>query len=913
VLVSICLRGASAAILAALWEGIRVLNGAHWSWQAIGWRFLLAIVALGISVWVAPRRRRWMVAFGLALLVFLLAVSWDLRVAYDDFVAWLATTALFVTLLLLESAFFAASQARYGLAARLEYGASIVVLAVAGGVTLAVLAQVESRFSDEEFFVALEVFLISVFSLLLLLAQIATRRLDPHEGAGDVALRPLWGIFSIGLIGIGFAWWSASAYQASFYSPLAPAFTGVSADDPFLCATLAPAPGAPDGHTVFQRIQALVESNPRKGVPEFGWLALITGEERWAQAFRVGILAEAQANLFTEPSNSVKYGQRLAARRAFFFSKIREQFPNLFSEDELLRLDEWFAAVNRRAMTVEWVDLLYGLAFSTWPQGPYENQENGAGLLALLESGGLSDEDLSAANRDYLAHNLRGWVARFRNSDDAYLYQTEWIDNALFQELYAGKGAHPADFERHRRLAFEWLLMQMLPGGASPTYNHPGAVPLASVLYLAALLLDDPRYVWAAEQSLASVESGGRHLSAQPGLQHPADLEGTSPTQGTCLLYSPSGLPTQAGPLAPDKIVFRDGWMADATYLLLNLRFAGWHRYKATNSIVLLYQDEPVIVEDSSGQPSGWLPIGRSLFRDKRIPRENLNGLLIPRSGLGQVVYSFSGLNGPWAQDPPHYADVKDFHQLGSVDASRTTIDDWRGWQHERSIYFLHQGPVLVIDSAHNPSGGVSALTWHLRGIGEHTDEGLWLRRVDPAIRVALPTNSWRTTTLTEGSVDNSGEDWELTHMARDEGQLNLITAFLMNGWGDAEFQSQPVDVDGRLGGQYVRIDRGSETIRLLHNGLSRTQAGESATITASGMSTDGLGLLVFENGSGFPQSVCAMGGSQVSLAAPVEPGALLARDTHMRLRRGTDWQWDGTTLTLWPSSTGSICVDVDH
>ena len=75
-----------------------------------------------------------------------------------------------------------------------------------------------------------------------------------------------------------------------------------------------------------------------------------------------------------------------------------------------------------------------------WPKGPYENQENGAGLLAMLEAEGLADPALSAANRAYLARNWRGWTARFRVTDDALVYQPEWIDNAYFQSLFSGSG-----------------------------------------------------------------------------------------------------------------------------------------------------------------------------------------------------------------------------------------------------------------------------------------------------------------------------------------------------------------------------------------------------------------------------------------------------------------------------------------
>lgn len=79
------------------------------------------------------------------------------------------------------------------------------------------------------------------------------------------------------------------------------------------------------------------------------------------------------------------------------------------------------------------------------------------------------------------------------------------------------------------------------------------------------------------------------YLFAQPAVEEPASLGGRSSTKGSCLLYSDLGLPNQKGPLAPDKIVFRDGWSPDVAYLLVNLRFTGWHRYKATGTVTLVY------------------------------------------------------------------------------------------------------------------------------------------------------------------------------------------------------------------------------------------------------------------------------------------------------------------------------------
>ena len=114
----------------------------------------------------------------------------------------------------------------------------------------------------------------------------------------------------------------------------------------------------------------------------------------------------------------------------------------------------------------------------------------------------------------------------------------------------------------------------------------------------------------------------------------------------------------------------------------MNLRFTGWHRYKASNTISLVYQGGPLVVEQTVGQPFAWLPEGRSLFRDKRIPRENLNGLLIKRSGMSAVLYQMTGIGGPWAQDPPHYAEVLAFRTGDELDWSHVQLADWRRWRH---------------------------------------------------------------------------------------------------------------------------------------------------------------------------------------------------------------------------------------
>jgi hypothetical protein len=428
---------------------------------------------------------------------------------------------------------------------------------------------------------------------------------------------------------------------------------------------------------------------------------------------------------------------------------------------------------------------MYALAFSKWPEGPYENQENGAGLLSLLEAGNLAAPELSAANQDYLKRNRRGWTARFRNTDDAFIYQREWIANAYFQSLYTGQAS-----SGNLALSFEWLLLQALPDGAPLSYNHPSRPSLAGNAYLGAVLLHDPRLVWLAGRALDYAVAQGKRIPAQPGAEQSVPLEGRSPTVGSCLLYGDSGLPNQTGPLAPDKIVFRDGWSEDDAYLLLNLRFTGWHRYKATNTVTLVYKGGPLASELQEGQAFDWLPEGRSIFRDKRIPRQNLNGLLIPRRGLDAVLYNLTGFGGPWAQDPPAYAEVIAFETGRDVDWSHTRLADWNGWQHDRWIYFNHHGgPLVVVDSAAGPAGSHAALAWHLLGRGLTPDGRIALGSGSHLAEAVLLSRDqvWSESNTVGKAIGNGFQN--MIYYSPTGGQLQTVTVFLLDEWAGARVE----------------------------------------------------------------------------------------------------------------------------
>jgi hypothetical protein len=439
---------------------------------------------------------------------------------------------------------------------------------------------------------------------------------------------------------------------------------------------------------------------------------------------------------------------------------------------------------------------MYALAFSKLPEGPYENQENGAGLLALIESQDIlhpvSPKDdtqyLSARNQDYLRRNPRGWVERFHNTDDAFVYQPMWIYNALFQSMYTGQAP-----EENMRKSFEWILLQALPDGALPGYNHPIPSLLIGPAYLAADLLQDSRYLWLAGRTLDYIEADPWPITARPGMETPIEMVGISPTTGSCLIYSDSGLPNQVGPLAPDKIVFRDGWTKDSAYLMLNLRFTGWHRYKATNTVTLFYQAGPLVVENINRENYPWLPAGRSMFRDKRIPRENLNGLIIEKTGMSKVLYSLTSMGGQWAQDPPFYAGVKDFSTGTEYDTSRTVIENWHGWGHKRTTYFYHQGPVVILDEARGPASQEAAVIWHITSGDAPTETVQELRYAmrqgeTPAEMLLLPIQHTDVTSKVEGTQ----KDVPVLNVQvniKGGGNLALVTLFLTREWVGAQAQ----------------------------------------------------------------------------------------------------------------------------
>lgn len=329
-------------------------------------------------------------------------------------------------------------------------------------------------------------------------------------------------------------------------------------------------------------------------------------------------------------------------------------------------------------------------------------------------------------------------------------------------------------------MSFEWIKAQALPNGDLQTYNFPEKISIAPIMLFGANLLDDGSLLWISNQSMQTLGDTYR-FPVQVGTEEKIsqDLTANSPDIGTCLLYGDSGLPERNGPLAPDKIVFRNGWLEDDLYISLNLRFTGWHRYKASNSISLIYAGSPLVEEQHTQESISWLPIGRALVRDKRIPIEQLNTLLIPRTGLDAVLNSLVSIFGPYAQDPPFYAKVQKFETSESYDYSLTQIEDWNGWTFDRSIHFFKDGPAFIIDNATSKKDQSAKISWHFTPDYQLNQNKLEMPGGDVTFLLVGQE---------EGSITQVRKENELLveYESPQNGDLNLLTIILPGSFKNA-------------------------------------------------------------------------------------------------------------------------------
>ena len=810
-----------------------------------------------------------------------------------DWLAWVLVVVWFAGLLLLTRRFILPHNVKSILWTIVLW---TIFSGFAGGV-LALVYALFTNFSEEEFFIAVTGVVLGVFWLILAIAY----QLAFSTFIQTLPLKMRIRLFTILIIiSVGFVPWVLKQYQRSFFPVTAPSYAGISENTPFLCATLDASRQPIPATQIQSDYLALLKAAPQKNTLIWGNLAYYTGDTSYAIEFRRSLLQDAAERRYTTPAQSVKWGQYEAALRAHQLALISKKFPTLFSKDDWHVLQNWFAAINRRAMTTEWVDWLYAAAYGNRPQGPYENQEIGAGLLAVLMNNDWAAPGLVGQNRMYLNNVPLGWQNIFRNTDDSYSYQGVWLSNAWW--IYNYRKTHSDVVHRNIEQSFQWLLLQALPTGETLTYNINGEPTSLTTYLFGASLLNNPELSWLAGENAQWLLGENQHLWGEftiPNFNFP---DGQVPTVGSCLMYGNSGVPTRKGPLGPDKVVLRDGWADNAMVAITDLRFTGWHRYKATNTIPLIYSNGPIVSERESAEAFWWLPVGRSAFRDKRIPREYLNGLLLPKSGLPAVMWRLTGIGSKWAQNPPAYAEVNTFFTGDSVDIAQTTLPDWNGWQHTRTTYLIHSGVTVVVDTATNDNAtNPASVVWHLNGSGERKSNGLNLADGHHSAKMMWLTEETGTIKQTAIPTTTSylrSPNWEWLYTSPTTKNLNLATAFVANDIAPSDLSLHHIDGTRGVGIHYVDD---TVEVTMMHNN-------EQVFLQDDVLGTDGLAAWFTIRQA--ERQVCIVDGRKVSIKIKTPMSEILTTNG-TPVPTDVEWAVKDDWLNIKMNQAGSACFKV--
>lgn len=534
-------------------------------------------------------------------------------------------------------------------------------------------------------------------------------------------------------------------------------------------------------------IISFLESKPNKTIDTCATLYLLSQDEKWANNFKESLLDEAHSNRFIGTSGSVKAWQYEAMIRAYYYLLLTEDNPALFNESEKNLILDWFKEINEQTFKIGWVDYIYGFLFKKIPGGPYKNQEIGVGLLSVLSE--LLKEkypDLSKKNIKYINNFGVGWKGNFRNPDDGIVYhQHIWIKNAYMMAKYGGHEEYLLN--NNTRNSFEWILLQWPSNGMSSAYNVPASHTPFDIIVMGARLFHDGKYLWLAQQMLRNeIENPDRKIDYIIGLNYwEENINPVKPNIGSCYIQGTTGIAQNLGSLKPDKIVFRDGWENDSLYALLNLRFSGWHSYKATNSIISIMYREPFVVEELPLKYHPWLPEGKADFRDKKIDRTMLNAFQIELTGLEKLIYKLTGFGSEWSQDPPRFAEVLSFNSTSTADFSKTRISDWHGWTHDRVSILVKGDYFVVLDYAKGDNERKVALTWHLKGDAEFSSDKIKLTQGNYTLAVYYPhSNNWYQTKIVHRmelyphAGDIHDPDIELLLISEKKSEVGFTTLF---------------------------------------------------------------------------------------------------------------------------------------
>jgi len=484
-----------------------------------------------------------------------------------------------------------------------------------------------------------------------------------------------------------------------------------------------------------------LKDRPEQNIDILFYLYYLSDNDDYGLKFKELLLDEVKNKKFIGISNSVKAWQFQAMHRAYYYDLLIEKNNQFFTPEENELILDWFREINEHAYKITWVSYAYGFINKKLPEGPYENQEIGIGLLSIL-SEILKDKypELAKRNLEYVDKYGIGWKYNFRNPDDQIVYaQQTWQKNAFMMAKYGGHEEYLRG--ENSKASFEWVMLQWPPNGMAPAYDVPVDWTPFDTMILGSYLHEDGRYLWVAEKMLEKeLENEDRKIDLILGLENFDNIPYVQkPDTGSCYIEGTIGTGLQPKGLMPDKIVLRDGWNEDSLYALLNMRFSGWHSYKATNSFISIMYGEPFVVEKLDLERHDWLPKGKADHRDKKIERSELNGFILETKGLEEIVNKITGHGSSWHQDPPKFAEKSFMYTTENADFIKTKISDWHGWEHNRISILVKDGYIVVLDNAHGNDSRTVGITWNLKGNPTFKPNSIELIQEPYAVNVHYP------------------------------------------------------------------------------------------------------------------------------------------------------------------------------
>ncbi len=355
------------------------------------------------------------------------------------------------------------------------------------------------------------------------------------------------------------------------------------------------------------------------------------------------------------------------------------------------------------------------------------------------------------------ADNLQAWEV-----EDATVYHPVWLHTVLRYAEAAGTPRVHSSVFLHYYL--EYFTQLISPAGLVPDFGDAywesslEALRFVAVFERGAAVFRDPRMRWAAATLLATARTRG-------------DTVGIGAAYHLCDAHRwvdesiiPAVPDAGSGEVLDDvigkKVVFRNGWDARSTYLLLNYRDegdGGWmsrhylrntitveeekmhHGHADENSISLLMHNGSVLLHDAGYRdslPSG--PFGswrQDYFHNRLVVRAN-------KRDLHQGVLEFVRNSGAYRAVQTRKID---FVRLRDVDMSRTRVSEsLPGYDWDRIIAYVKSlGVFVVIDAVKATRPDYMTLTafWHGQHI-ERLRDGVFRIATDSLQSLHFPQES---------------------------------------------------------------------------------------------------------------------------------------------------------------------------